>query len=253
MVSAGVPDMPVKNVNIVDQDGNLLTQQSAVNGLDASQLKYVQQIEHNTQKRIDAILAPLFGAGNARSQVSADIDFSKMEQTAESYGPNANPQQTAIRSQQSSESNESSAARARGGVPGALSNQPPQAASAPIVAAASEQRRAPVKTTPRSTSARTRPPTYEVDRTVRHYEQAIGGIKRLSVAVVVNYKKQVDAKGHVTMTAAFRRQARAGPATGQGRNGLRRKARRLGERGQQHLLGRARHDRPMCRGGARRR
>ncbi|KLU20213.1 flagellar M-ring protein FliF, partial [Caballeronia mineralivorans PML1(12)] len=104
MVSSSVPDMPVKNVTIVDQDGNLLTQQSVSNGLDASQLKYVQQIERNTQGRIDAILAPLFGAGNAHSQVSADIDFSKLEQTAESYGPNANPQNTAIRSQQSSES-----------------------------------------------------------------------------------------------------------------------------------------------------
>ncbi|MGV7246641.1 flagellar basal-body MS-ring/collar protein FliF, partial [Caballeronia sp. M23-90] len=79
MVSSGVADMPVKNVTIVDQDGNLLTQQSSgPNGLDASQLKYVQQIERNTQSRIDAILAPLFGAGNAHSQVSADIDFSKL-------------------------------------------------------------------------------------------------------------------------------------------------------------------------------
>ncbi|SAL63789.1 flagellar basal-body MS-ring/collar protein FliF [Caballeronia telluris] len=198
MVSSGVPDMPVKNVNIVDQDGNLLTQQSAVNGLDASQLKYVQQIEHNTQKRIDAILAPLFGSGNARSQVSADVDFSKLEQTAESYGPNANSQATAIRSQQSSESSESSGAGASG-VPGALSNQPPQPASAPIVAPAPDATGAAVKTTPTNLRKDTTT-NYEVDRTVRHFEQATGGIKRLSVAVVVNYQKQVDAKGNVTMT-----------------------------------------------------
>ncbi|CDY78185.1 Flagellar M-ring protein FliF [Caballeronia glathei] len=198
MVSSGVPDMPVKNVNIVDQDGNLLTQQSAASGLDASQLKYVQQIEHNTQKRIDAILAPLFGAGNARSQVSADVDFSKLEQTAESYGPNANPQQTAIRSQQSSESSENAGSGASG-VPGALSNQPPQPASAPIVAPASDAAGAAVKTTPVNQRKDTTT-NYEVDRTVRHYEQPMGGIKRLSVAVVVNYQKQVDAKGNVTMT-----------------------------------------------------
>ncbi|MDI9653011.1 flagellar M-ring protein FliF C-terminal domain-containing protein, partial [Burkholderia cenocepacia] len=98
-VSSGVPDMPAKNVTIVDQDGNLLTQTASASGLDASQLKYVQQVEHNTQKRIDAILAPIFGAGNARSQVSADLDFSKIEQTSESYGPNGTPQQAAIRSQ----------------------------------------------------------------------------------------------------------------------------------------------------------
>ncbi|MFP3615837.1 flagellar M-ring protein FliF C-terminal domain-containing protein, partial [Paraburkholderia sp. SIMBA_050] len=88
MVSSGVPDMPAKNVTIVDQDGNLLTQPASASGLDASQLKYVQQVERNTQKRIDSILAPIFGTGNARSQVSADIDFSKLEQTSESYGPN---------------------------------------------------------------------------------------------------------------------------------------------------------------------
>ncbi|SAL18178.1 flagellar MS-ring protein [Caballeronia sordidicola] len=196
MVSSGVADMPVKNVTIVDQDGNLLTQQgSGPNGLDASQLKYVQQIERNTQSRIDAILAPLFGAGNAHSQVSADIDFSKLEQTAESYGPNANPQNTAIRSQQSSESKEEGAPSV-GGVPGALSNQPPAAASAPVDAAASgadAAKAAPVNLHKDTTT------NYEVDRTVRHYEQPMGGIKRLSVAVVVNYQKQVDAKGIVTM------------------------------------------------------
>jgi len=194
MVSSSVPDMPVKNVTIVDQDGNLLTQQSVSNGLDASQLKYVQQIERNTQGRIDAILAPLFGAGNAHSQVSADIDFSKLEQTAESYGPNANPQNTAIRSQQSSESKDGGGASV-GGVPGALSNQPPAAASAPVDAAASgaDAKAAPVNTRKDTTT------NYEVDRTVRHYEQPMGGIKRLSVAVVVNYQKQVDAKGIATM------------------------------------------------------
>jgi len=186
----------VKNVTIVDQDGNLLTQQSSgPNGLDASQLKYVQQIERNTQSRIDAILAPLFGAGNAHSQVSADIDFSKLEQTAESYGPNANPQNTAIRSQQSSESKDGGGASV-GGVPGALSNQPPAAASAPVDAAASGADGA--KTQPVNVRKDTTT-NYEVDRTVRHYEQPMGGIKRLSVAVVVNYQKQVDAKGIVTM------------------------------------------------------
>lgn len=197
MVSSGVPDMPVKNVTIVDQDGNLLTQQSSANGLDASQLKYVQQIEHNTQGRIDEILAPLFGAGNAHSQVSADIDFTKMEQTAESYGPNASPQATAIRSQQSSEQRDLAGASV-GGVPGALSNTPPAATSAPVDAPASGATGTDAKG-PAGNLRKDTTTNYEVDRTVRHYEQPVGGIKRLSVAVVVNYLKTVDAKGHVSM------------------------------------------------------
>ncbi|AXF09447.1 flagellar basal body M-ring protein FliF [Paraburkholderia graminis] len=195
MVSSAVPEMPVKGVTILDQDGNLLTQPSVGGGLDASQLKYRQQIERSTQQRIDAILAPLFGSGNAHSQVSADIDFSRSEQTSENYGPNGNPQQAAIRSQQSSTATEMSQGGASG-VPGALSNQPPQPASAPINAPAGAS--GGVTTTPVS-DRKDMTTNYELDKTVRHLEQPMGGIKRLSVAVVVNYLRVVDAKGHATM------------------------------------------------------
>ncbi|TDN67936.1 flagellar basal-body MS-ring/collar protein FliF [Paraburkholderia sp. BL10I2N1] len=195
MVSSAVADMPVRNVTIVDQDGNLLTQTASGTGLDASQLKFVQQIERNTQQRIDAILAPLFGAGNAHSQVSADVDFAKVEQTSEKYGPNATPDQAAIRSQQTSTATEMTQGGASG-VPGALSNQPPQPASAPVVASASGA--SSVATTPVS-DRKDQTTNYELDKTVRHYEQPMGGIKRLSVAVVVNYQRQVDARGHATM------------------------------------------------------
>ncbi|RKF41674.1 flagellar basal-body MS-ring/collar protein FliF [Paraburkholderia fungorum] len=194
MVSSAVPDMPVKGVTILDQDGNLLTQPSTGSGLDASQLKYRQQIERSTQQRIDAILSPLFGSGNAHSQVSADIDFSRSEQTSENYGPNGSPQQAAIRSQQTSSATEMSQAGASG-VPGALSNQPPQPASAPITAGngASGVTTTPVSDRKDSTT------NYELNKTVQHLEQPMGGIKRLSVAVVVNYLRVVDAKGHATM------------------------------------------------------
>jgi flagellar M-ring protein FliF len=194
MVASAVPDMPVKGVTILDQDGNLLTQPSTGSGLDASQLKYRQQIERSTQQRIDAILSPLFGSGNAHSQVSADIDFSHSEQTSENYGPNGNPQQAAIRSQQSSTATEMSQAGASG-VPGALSNQPPQPASAPITAASGTPG---VATTPVS-DRKDSTTNYELNKTVQHLEQPMGGIKRLSVAVVVNYQRVVDARGHATM------------------------------------------------------
>ncbi|WP_213298732.1 flagellar basal-body MS-ring/collar protein FliF [Paraburkholderia sacchari] len=196
MVASAVPDLPVRNVTVADQDGNLLTQSAASAGLDASQLKYVRQVEHDTQARIDAILAPLFGAGNARSQVSADLDFSKLEQTSENYGPNGSPQQAAIRSQQQSIATDSQQSSA-GGVPGALSNTPPQPASAPITAPAAGANGAP-GTTPVS-DHRDTTTNYELDKTVRHFSQSPGSIKRLSVAVVVNYQQKVDAKGHATL------------------------------------------------------
>ncbi len=197
MVASSVPQLPVKNVTIVDQDGNLLTQPSSSNGLDASQLKYVQQVEHNTQRRIDAILAPLFGAGNAHSQVSADIDFSQAEQTAETYGPNGNPQAAAIRSQQTSSDTQLSQGGASG-VPGALSNTPPQPASAPVTVASGAAAASSVTTTPIS-ERKDATTNYELDKHVSHVEQSMGGVKRLSAAVVINYQRVVDAKGHATM------------------------------------------------------
>lgn len=197
MVASSVADLPVKNVTIVDQDGNLLTQPSTGTGLDASQLKYVQQVEHNTQQRIDAILAPLFGAGNAHSQVSADIDFNQSEQTAETYGPNGNPQQASIRSQQTSQATEMTQSGASG-VPGALSNTPPQPASAPIAVASGAAATPGVTTTPLN-ERKDATTNYELDKRVSHVEQSKGGVKRLSAAVVINYQRVVDAKGHASM------------------------------------------------------
>ena len=198
MVASAVPQLSPRNVTIVDQDGNLLTQPSAGTGLDATQLKYVKQVERDTQQRIDAILAPLFGAGNAHSQVSADVDFSKVEQTAETYQPNGgNPSQSAIRSQQSTSDTQMQQAGASG-VPGALSNQPPQATQAPVDApngASGAAASTPVSDHKDSTT------NYELDKTVRHFQQGGGGIKRLSVAVVVNYLPHTDAKGHTTQQA----------------------------------------------------
>jgi flagellar M-ring protein FliF len=194
MVASAVPELPPHGVTIVDQDGNLLTQPPSSAGLDATQLKYVQQVERNTQHRIDAILAPLFGAGNAHSQVSADVDFSQVEQTSENYSPNGNPQQAAIRSQQTSTDTELATGGASG-VPGALSNQPPQPASAPVNAPNGASG---VSTTPVS-DRKDATTNYELDKTVRHFQQSMGSIKRLSVAVVVNYMPVVDAKGHATM------------------------------------------------------
>jgi flagellar M-ring protein FliF len=199
MVASGVPGMPAKNVSIVDQDGNLLTQTDNAAGLDAGQLKYKRQVELDTQKRIDAILAPLFGAGNAHSQVNADIDFSQVEQTSESYSPNAangQPQQAAIRSQQSSTSTELAQGGAAG-VPGALSNTPPQAASAPLTASAATGASAAGGSTPLN-DHRDSTTNYELDKTVRHVEQPMGSIHRLSAAIIVNYLPHVDAKGKTT-------------------------------------------------------
>ncbi|MDO8206572.1 MAG: flagellar basal-body MS-ring/collar protein FliF [Gallionella sp.] len=198
LISSSVPDMSAKNVTIVDQDGTLLSaiQDEIGIGLDTKQVKYVQQIEQNYIKRIEAILTPLLGADNVRAQVTASIDFARTEQTAEIYKPNQNPADSSVRSQQNSETLNGSGLNASG-VPGALSNQPPVPATAPIVAAPA----APGATdTPAKLENLHKESTvnYEVDRTISHTVLPVGMIKRLSVAVVVNNRKVTDPKGKVS-------------------------------------------------------
>ena len=213
LVSSSIPELPVKNVTVIDQSGSLLTAQDGNNvGLDPGQFKHRREVEQSFVKRIEAILAPITGPSNVLAQVTADMDFTQTENVAEIYSPNqAAP--AAVRSQQTSESSASAGAPA-GGVPGALSNQPPGNASAPINAAPAPAPGAvpgqpagivpAAGTAPAGASATGVPVrrdstiNYEVDKTIRHTRQAVGAIKRLSVAVVVNFRKLTDADGNVT-------------------------------------------------------
>ena len=195
LISSSVPELSAKSVTVVDQNGTLLSashEGGNNEGLDANQLKYVQQVEQSFIERINALLIPMLGANNVRAQVSADIDFARTEQTSEVFKPNQNPTDKAVRSQQSNEAMNGSGLN--GGVPGALTNQPPVPATAPIVAGAG----APGSANNAGPSSQQKESTvnYEVDRTISHTVQPVGSIKRLSVAVVVNGNRKItDAKG----------------------------------------------------------
>ena len=219
LVASSVPQLPPGNVSIVDQSGNLLSQMRSKlseMGLDPTQIKYVKELEASVIKRIEDIIGPLTGPGNTRVQVAADVDFSQTEQTAEIFRPNTDPASIAIRSQQSSET--ASVNPSAQGVPGALSNQPPVPATAPItsppVPGAGGQRPA-VPTTGQIAAAGVTAPinsvgqpintrkdattNYEVDKTIRHTKSSLGSVKRLSVAVVVNFRKEVGKDGKPIM------------------------------------------------------
>lgn len=224
LISSSVPELSAKSITVVDQAGNLLSAaNSGARGLDVSQLKYTNEIEQGFIRRIEAILQPIVGPANVRAQVAADIDFSVVEATDEKYRPNQEPGTAAVRSQQSSESAQPGNTMA-GGVPGALSNQPQINPVAPISTAPPM---APKPGTPaadqmkmstelgslgslsslggiaRSGGSGRKDGTtnYELDRSIRHTQQGAGGIKRLSVAVVVNYRSAAGAQGKPTAQA----------------------------------------------------
>ena len=205
LVASSVPELPPGNVSLVDQHGNLLSDASKsakANGLDPAQLKYVQAVQKDIAQRIESIITPIVGANNVRAEATADIDFSNSEQAAETYKPNSPPNQSSIRSQQTNEAGGAGAA-GNGGVPGALTNQPGANSTAPIVAPATGATATPAAASATAASPAQKETTvnYEVDKTVRYVTQPMGGLKRLSVAVVVNYKQSTDKVGKVTSTA----------------------------------------------------
>jgi len=201
LVSSAVAGLPPGNVTLVDQGGHLLTQSNTnARDLNDAQLKYTADVEARVQRRIEAILGPIVGNSNVHAQVTAQVNFDNKEQTDEQYRPNGDATQAAIRSRQVSESDQSGSPYP-GGVPGALSNTPAPAPSAPIATPPANQAangqnntaRATTTTGPRN-SQRSETSNYEVDRTIMHTKKNVGDVQRLSVAVVVNYRNLPDGK-----------------------------------------------------------
>lgn len=205
LVSSSVPDLTVANISIVDQYGRLLSlPEGEGRGMDAGQMRQVRDIEQSYAQRIEALLTPLLGPGNARAQVSAELDFSRREETSEVYRPNEDPNQAAIRSRQTSESLQRGPGLAQG-VPGALTNQPPVDPVAPVVnppaqnaagnAQGADQNAAETALAALPGNERRDATTnYELDRTITHLQHAVGTVSRLSVAVIVNHIP--DAEGN---------------------------------------------------------
>ncbi|MFG0231636.1 flagellar basal-body MS-ring/collar protein FliF [Achromobacter sp. 413638] len=206
LVASSVPELTAENVSVVDQNGRLLSAPLGEGrGMDADQLRFVREMEQRTVERILTILNPLVGPGNVHAQASAEMDFARREETSEVYRPNQEPGQGAIRSQQTSDATQRGIGPAQG-VPGALSNQPPGNAQAPITnpqqpparpGQTPQQQGAQQQTGAQAASGslnerRDATTNYEVDRTISHVKQPVGALKRLSVAVVVNYIRDKD-------------------------------------------------------------
>jgi flagellar M-ring protein FliF len=197
LVASSVPEMSPTAVSVLDDTGKLLSGvPDAGNGADAQQLQYISLIEQQYTRRIMDILEPIVGRSNVKAQVTADVDFTQTEQTSEQHRPNLASDASAVRSQQVVETTTGPTAGQPSGIPGAVSNQPPQPAAAPINGAAAPLTASGAAGAGPSNAKRESVTNYEVDKTVRVVRGGAGGIKRLSAAVVVNYQPAKDEKGN---------------------------------------------------------
>ncbi len=166
-----------------------------------------RRMEDEYSQRIVALLTPLLGPDRVRAQVVAQVETSTTEEAREQYKPDSQ----VVRSEQTSEDTSRNGSGPQG-VPGALSNQPPQGgtalppgvkpgANAPGAAAASAAAAAATAAAaePQSSSKQaTR--NYEIDRTVAYTKTPAGKLQRLSVAVVIDNLRTTDTAGKVTQT-----------------------------------------------------
>lgn len=192
LVSASVPNLEAKQVSVIDQQGQLLTSDPDSPGaVSDTRLRLATQMENTYAQRIEQLLTPLVGPGRVRAQVNVDLDFSQTEKATETYDP-AHP---ALRSEQTSSEQHSSGA-ASGGIPGALSNQPPTTVAQPTAAqpnaGAGVAAAATAKAGEPSASSSSATRNYELDRTISHVSDPAGRLARLSVAVVVDNKLVSD-------------------------------------------------------------
>ena len=189
LVSSSVPYMPVASVTVVDQSGGLLTNPSRDTelGLSSQQLDYKTQVEKLLRERVANLLTPIIGTGNFNSEVNADIDFTRTEQTNETFDPT-----TQIMRSQQETIQESSDGRSRG-VPGATSNQAPNTPTLTPTPPANGTNANAADSTRNKSSTTVR--NYEVSKEIRSTRRATGDIKRLTLAVVVRSGTSVDENG----------------------------------------------------------
>lgn len=214
LVATSVPELSKSQITVVDQKGNLLSDQGENSALTQAgkQFDYSRRVESMLTQRVHNILQPVLGNDRYKAEVSADVDFSAVESTSEQF----NPDQPALRSEQSTSEQRTAANGPPQGVPGALSNQPPAPASAPQTTggaaatagaiqpgqplldangqqimdpATGQPMLAPYPADKRNQSTK----NFELDRSISHTKQQQGRVNRLSVSVVVDDQVKVNA------------------------------------------------------------
>jgi flagellar M-ring protein FliF len=211
LIASSIPELSSEQVTVVDSQGRLLSapEKNSEFAAREEQLDIARRMEEDYSQRIESLLTPLLGPDRVRAQVVAQIEMSSTEEAREQYRPDSQ----IVRSEQTSEEL-SRGAEGPQGVPGALTNQPPQGgtALAPAVTAPASAAAAPgnavtvpdgtVPTGSASPDSTSRQATrnYEIDRTVAYTRQPAGRLQRLSVAVLIDNLRTTAADGKVNET-----------------------------------------------------
>ncbi len=160
LVASSVEGLEPENVTIVDTRGRILSNNNNPDDLltmSATQLDFRKKVEDYLTQKAQSMLDRVFGPGNAIVRVNADLDFNQVKKTIEQYDPD----NAVVRSEEINEQVTPSGNQANGNGGGAVAAK--------------------------STNTIT---NYEINRTLQQVVESVGNIQHLSVAVLINNKKE---------------------------------------------------------------
>lgn len=191
LVASSIPGMNADQVSVIDQRGALLS--DTASGADMKAFQLQLQVEDRFRRALDTLLGPMLGAGNYTVEVHADVDMSESQATRESFPEN----DRALTSEQITRSTSGSSTPPAVGIPGALSNQPPQATTITATGPQTVPQGAPppvAGTESNENAAR----AYEVGREISVTHSPQGKLRRVSVAVALNQGKKALTQADMT-------------------------------------------------------
>jgi len=173
LVASSVAGLTPKSITVVDSSGKLLTEQYGDDegvAATSSQIEYQNSLEQNIARRVEGMLEPVVGRGKVVAQVSAELDFRRVEMTEENFDPDG----AVVRSEQKSKE-KSTGGGVVAGIPGVASNTP-----------GGQQGGA--QGSPSQTQSQKQVLNYEINKVVKNIIEPSGVVKRVSVAVLVDGK-----------------------------------------------------------------
>ncbi len=182
LVASSVEGLTPERVTVVDTKGNVLYRASEDEPamLAAGQFEYKRAYERDVERRVRDLLERVVGTGAAVVQVAAEFDFTRVDETAETFDPEG----VAVRSEERS-SETSTGAGGPAGIPGVASNVGQGAQGGGAAGAGS------------SSTRETETVNYEVSKKVTRIQRSPGTLRRLTVAVAVDgtYKETQEGQG----------------------------------------------------------
>ena len=189
IVASAVQSLSPNRVTVTDQNGRLLNSgsQDSISSRSRKELEIEDKREQQYMEKIDSILIPVVGLGNYTAQVDVTMDFTNTEETQRRY----NPDMPALRSEMRVE--DTSIGGAFGGIPGALTNQPPLESDIPENATGGGAKQVmPSRKHEESTK------NFELDESISYTKQQTGVVRRVSVSVALDYLSSTAEDGTQT-------------------------------------------------------